>query len=1650
MGITDSYDVSVNREVYDRDNAAYIVTFKNKVSGKEYGALLDQHFEAGKKFFTANTLDLGKGGLGAAFYQMASEFAARRNIPIFPESSLSGINTYRRTEQQLSAALRTGKSNVMTPHPTQRVYGFVDDAKTVEQHEANLARLILATVRNARELVPGFDKLRYHPETGAFTDVKGKSQEAKLKKLLATDDARAFGLGRSTLARALLTQQMLDGNKVEAKSFKEPILYSARDTAALEYQAVIDQYQGTDGWMKAPNGQPTKLTERQWVQVRTPSFAAWFGPWQEYGFNTPNGTVWADAENKVSKAVDENGEPLVVYHGTDKGGFMEFNRPGGEKRGDLGIFTTPNRDMARSYVRRAREQDMTPPTDDEVLNEIGIEVHAYQGRTSSKDTEDRALYGYTTPDGDEVSGFLTKEEAVKSAIDDFGDVEFEQKSGVYAVFMNIRNPNEDDFDGALWSGSREHLWKVVDGGGDPVEFNGKIYMEEDEARALAKTLAAPEDEFEGADYLQPADDHWNDTDGVVKESIKLKNDGAIIRNVVDDGGGYSNYNNEPSDVFVALKPKQIKSADFNTGEFGLSRDLRHSKRVGDFKYEIDERGRIVVEGDVDRIIYLVKQHKDIGNLTSTENTVRLQPKDTFAVLEALENAPKVDPKIAKRIAKRLRLTKQEIDSTSLGMQTGELKNRAFVSPLVDGIPAAVRALEGRRLATGLPALDLDNAADRTTLARLIAAETLAAIDANEGTSEWYDQTIGRTMAMAAVKYPELATAPHARMAFRLAMAISSQTMDVEANLNFAMEQYEGFRKSSDTIEDMRFPEVGAGKSGDVMKKNFMLANKLWQEMGPDLLGKFLQTEFTVAELNAAGLAVDGELVEESVLGSSVFGPKIGFGFYSNLSGNFEPITMDMWFMRLIGRLRGKLRSFNPEKFDGQLERFRKSLSETGSDGIYADQFDADLVRLAATDTEAAITLARLVSSAHGRDYKKNRDAFDNDIRKKSNLVLSADTMITSLDSPKDAPANGGERQALRDVTRQAVALVQQAHGERIPPAAMQALIWYPEQELYQAHGVKLKVTSQDYAGATEKLLLKEGFDGQELKSASANGARFARPGNGKNDAGTGGRNGQELGQPGALTAAERDQFLGSRIDRQQLEKDKLNPKNHRVIFEVAPDPDDIALKAQWDSLSPAEQLRISEKVARDVIPQYLKSIDAAGIILSQDGSFYDDTSPSFVLVLTKGDAPTIAKGLGYGLSQNMMVVLSPRNFKGASKAEAINISIGKKTIQEVDAIYQKLREIEVNGKKVLMGQSTANGMMTIVNDQASAAQNDITFVPTSTLMSLLDGKLDGFYNIQKHDVFTAFPEKKDYDYDNSSQRNPRGNGGLAGQRARDLRTAAASALARELSGIQRSAREGGPGSRRRPSDAATVRQAIHFGQRPGLSQLSGLSNGTGIRGAEDQRLKEATDPRIKRRVYFYSPVQGGIPQPETGLGGNVYQADLDNLYNPSTATRPLSGSGNAFESDVLDAGYDGYLDPTTGVIVMLGQDVPVKQIGNVSDFKQIPRTARQVVMPTQTTVSGGDLVRKPEGQELMALVRNKAALVKAAPSFKMEYGFARVAKSQAADFDQTMADLGSTFRFTEKPEPIAAPDVLPKGKMKVEQTIAQRVATMRELLDCLS
>jgi len=61
----------------------------------------------------------------------------------------------------------------------------------------------------------------------------------------------------------------------------------------------------------APNGKPSNLTPEQYKLVRTPAFKKWFGDWE----NDPN---------NASKIIDENGEPLVVYHGTNND-FTVFN-----------------------------------------------------------------------------------------------------------------------------------------------------------------------------------------------------------------------------------------------------------------------------------------------------------------------------------------------------------------------------------------------------------------------------------------------------------------------------------------------------------------------------------------------------------------------------------------------------------------------------------------------------------------------------------------------------------------------------------------------------------------------------------------------------------------------------------------------------------------------------------------------------------------------------------------------------------------------------------------------------------------------------------------------------------------------------------------------------------------------------------------------------------------------------------------------------------------------------------------------------------------------------------------------------------------------------------------------------------------------------
>jgi hypothetical protein len=139
--------------------------------------------------------------------------------------------------------------------------------------------------------------------------------------------------------------------------------------------------------------------------------------------------------------------------------------------------------------------------------------------------------------------------------------------------------------------------------------------------------------------------------------------------------------------------------------------------------------------------------------------------------------------------------------------------------------------------------------------------------------------------------------------------------------------------------------------------------------------------------------------------------------------------------------------------------------------------------------------------------------------------------------------------------------------------------------------------------------------------------------------------------------------------------------------------------------------------------------------------------------------------------------------------------------------------------------------------------------------------------------------------------------------------------------------------------------AVHYGKQR-VETLFGSMYGTGIKGAEARRVFNSDDPRVRQRAYFYIPFNNGrMPKPEAGLGQEVHVQRLNNLLGPGPEMQGLASASrtpdgqfdeNAFESSVIDAGYDGYAVPNMGMAVVLGSDVPVVSRGTRQEVEAKP------------------------------------------------------------------------------------------------------------------
>lgn len=222
-----------------------------------------------------------------------------------------------------------GNLNSIRENETVRGRKISEYAKAVSGDESGIAV--------ARHIT----RLLFGKESGAPT----KAETEQAKAIINEIAARLGWTPRGVHAALWAYNQIKDGltprtyaeyiNKKRAdieRARAERIMFQTDEEAEVDARL-----RGTDAWMKAPNGKPTNLTERQWIQVRTPAFKAWFGDWEN------------DPAN-ASKVVDESGEPLVMYHGTHGGDFDIF-KP--SKHGALGpgIYFTDVLKKATLYAK---------------------------------------------------------------------------------------------------------------------------------------------------------------------------------------------------------------------------------------------------------------------------------------------------------------------------------------------------------------------------------------------------------------------------------------------------------------------------------------------------------------------------------------------------------------------------------------------------------------------------------------------------------------------------------------------------------------------------------------------------------------------------------------------------------------------------------------------------------------------------------------------------------------------------------------------------------------------------------------------------------------------------------------------------------------------------------------------------------------------------------------------------------------------------------------------------------------------------------------------------------------------------------------------------------------------------------------------------
>ena len=382
-----------------------------------------------------------------------------------------------------------------------------------------------------------------------------------------------------------------------------------------------------------------------------------------------------------------------------------------------------------------------------------------------------------------------------------------------------------------------------------------------------------------------------------------------------------------------------------------------------------------------------------------------------------------------------------------------------------------------------------------------------ALQENANAVGWYNEKVTKAMKIISLVYPKIATDLEHSFAFKWALAATSNGIDVNTNFRYASAAYEYFNQNGKLPESF---EEG-GQSAAAMEISFATINSLIEEKGFKEVEEFMKTKHTRREVEAyTGKEVTGGFgMEELVYGSAIMGPKIGNGFFANLYGNYEQLTLDRWAMRTWGRMTGTLVNDKTKLVRTQREQIKqiiKSLSKEQKKAfetiikrkLTLGDIDAvgKAIETATTKKANRIAMKEIAPFTEDPKYKeifldimgqpKKGDktvGLGDLLRKRGNAIAK------NLDGQKEVVSGAPERRNIEKVFTQVLEILQQDVKD-LTMSDLQALVWYPEKKLYDSAKLKEAVietgyednAAPDYANAAVDLAARLGISDVDIQS----------------------------------------------------------------------------------------------------------------------------------------------------------------------------------------------------------------------------------------------------------------------------------------------------------------------------------------------------------------------------------------------------------------------------------------------------------------------------------------------------------------------------------------------------------------------------------------